>query len=63
LGHNFLSDWTQAEKDVISGKAARNHEKIAPIEPEYSRTLESNAGYPDNWTWDNSFNLGAVQNQ
>lgn len=23
-GHNFLSDWTQAEKDVITGKAAGN---------------------------------------
>ena len=27
VGHNFLSDWTQAEKDVISGKAAKNAEK------------------------------------
>jgi hypothetical protein len=28
VGHNFLSDWTQEEKDIISGKAARNHEKL-----------------------------------
>ena len=28
-GHNFLSDWTQAEKDVISGKAAGNALKRA----------------------------------
>ena len=21
VGHNYLSDWTQAEKDIISGKA------------------------------------------
>jgi len=27
VGHNFLSDWTQAEKDIISGKAAKNAEK------------------------------------
>ena len=28
VGHNFLSDWTQAEKDVISGKAAGNGAKL-----------------------------------
>ena len=28
VGHNFLSDWTQAERDVISGKAGGNGAKL-----------------------------------
>lgn len=29
VGHNFLSDWTQAEKDVITGKAFRKNEETS----------------------------------
>ena len=30
VGHNFLSDWTQNEKDVISGKAAAEEFNFTP---------------------------------
>jgi hypothetical protein len=36
VGHNYLSDWTQAEKDIISGKAGAalyKKEKAARPQP------------------------------
>ena len=60
VGHNFLSDWTQDEKDIISGKAARNHENL----PQYEGKIpQQNVGYPEVWNWNNGKNVGAVQNQ
>ena len=31
VAHNHLSDWTQAERDIISGKAAQNNTFHSPI--------------------------------
>jgi hypothetical protein len=63
VGHNFLSDWTQAEKDVISGKAAGNEAKRQEMSNDSSFAvfeLDPNATYPDTWNWNNGVNVGAV---
>jgi len=64
VGHNFLSDLTQAEKDVISGKAAGNEAKREQRQPYEAGVFKAdqNAVYPDSWNWDNGKNVGAVQN-
>ena len=63
VGHNFLSDWSQAEKDVISGKAAGNQAKreaasvnstAGVFEPDPNQTV------PATWNWNNGRNVGAV---
>ena len=62
VGHNFLSDWTQAEKDVISGKAAGNGAKLQKSSANYTvfEADPNQATYPDEWNWDNGVNVGAV---
>ena len=62
VGHNFLSDWTQAEKDVISGKAAGNGAKLQKSSANYTvfEADSNQATYPAEWSWDNGVNVGAV---
>jgi hypothetical protein len=62
VGHNFLSDWTQEEKDFISGNATGNQAKpkaasvnltAGSFEPDLNAT-------PAVWNWNNGVNVGAV---
>ena len=64
VGHNFLSDWTQEEKDFISGKATGNQAKpkaesvnltAGVFEPDLNDVIP-----PANWTWNNGVNLRPV---
>jgi hypothetical protein len=62
VGHNFLSDWSQSEKDVISGKAAGNEAKRQQRQANEAGEFkfDPNATYPDSWNWNNGKNVGAV---
>jgi C1A family cysteine protease len=68
VGHNFLSDWTQAEKDIISGKAAQNAANRVD-DREVKQTIkilsseEQNASYPDNWNWNDGYHVRPVLSQ
>jgi len=60
VGHNFLSDWTQAEKDIISGKAAKNAEKTLFLRTKSSNVPLNQATYDSNWNWISQYKVGSV---
>jgi len=60
VGHNFISDWTQAEKDIISGKAAKNAEKRLSQSTESSSVPLNVSAYDANWDWRSQGKVGAV---
>jgi hypothetical protein len=62
VGHNFLSDWSEAERSKITpkkvAKTPKRHTKSV-AEPSLTKS-ELNASYPDSWTWDNGVNVAPV---
>lgn len=64
VAHNFLSDWTQAERDIFSGKTYAKENKWTekiPKKPAAIFEPDPNATPPSAWTWQTGSHVGSVQ--
>lgn len=59
VGHNFLSDWTAAEKKVLNGYGG---ERPVPAEA-LLHTMDENQAIPASVNWVTVGKVGAVQDQ